>query len=408
MDKLSIKDLPLRGKKVLVRVDFNAPMDAQGHITDPSRILASLPTIQYLIDQKASIILMSHLGRPKGKVQSDLSLKPCAKYLSDRLKTPVLMASDCIGEGVEFLADNLKPGEILMLENLRFHEGEEKPKDHPEFVRSLARLAEYYINDAFGTAHRFHASTAAITEYFPEKAAAGFLLEKEIQFLGDALQHPGHPFFAIIGGAKISSKMGALKALLERVDTLLIGGAMAHTFLRAQGNEIGSSLYEEDQLEQARLLLEESRKKDKHLILPTDLLIANAVQENAETRVISLKEGIPQGWMGVDIGPQTIQTFIEQMQQAKTLFWNGPLGVFEIDPFSKGTEAVAKALAKCSSALTIVGGGDSLAAIHKAGVENQITHLSTGGGASLEYIEFGMLPGIEALSPRTNRAKITL
>lgn len=387
MEKLNLRDLPLKGKKVLMRVDFNVPIDPQGHITDDSRIKASLPSIQYALDQGCSLILMSHLGRPKNK---ELTLKPCAEHLATLLHKPVLFAP----EGSEKkLAADLKPGEILMLENLRFHPGEEDPKAHPEFVKALAQLGDYYVNDAFGTAHRNHASTCSIAAYFPHKAAAGFLLEKEIEFLGKTLNHPERPFVGIIGGAKISTKIGALQALLKKMDVILIGGAMAHTFLKAKKIPIGNSLYEQEFVYQAHYLMNESKRLQKSLILPIDLVITDGIQ----TKIIDVNDGIPENWKGVDIGPKTIQLFKDALQTAKTVLWNGPLGIFEIEAFATGTKAIAEAMAHLH-ATTIVGGGDSLAAIYAAGVADKITHLSTGGGASLEYIEFGTLPGIEALS----------
>lgn len=392
MQKLNLRDLPLKGKKVLMRVDFNVPMDSHGHITDDSRIKASLPSIQYALDQGCSLILMSHLGRPKNK---EFTLKPCADHLASLLHKPVIFAPE---SSEKKLAADLKPGEILMLENLRFHPGEENPEAHPEFVKALAELGDYYVNDAFGTAHRNHASTCAIAKYFSGKAAAGFLLEKEIEFLGKMLNHPERPFVGIIGGAKISTKIGALPSLLKKMDVILIGGAMAHTFLKAKKISVGSSLYEEEFVYQAHFLMNESKRLNKSLLLPIDLVITN----QAEIKVIDVDEGIPEGWQGVDIGPKTIQMFKNALISAKTVLWNGPLGIFEVEAFATGTKAIAEALADLH-ATTIVGGGDSLAAIYAAGVADKITHLSTGGGASLEYIEFGTLPGIEALS-HSNRS----
>lgn len=394
-DKLSISDLPLKGKKVLMRVDFNVPLE-KGRITDLSRLYASLPSIRYALDQGASIILMSHLGRPKGKVQADLSLKPVGKALEELLGVPVIMASDCIGEETETLAKNLKPGQLLLLENLRFHPGEEAPEEYPEFVKALSRLGDVYVDDAFGTAHRFHASTAAIANYFPGKAAAGFLLEKEIEFLQVVL-NPTRPFKVVIGGAKISSKIGTIESLLKKADVLMIGGAMAYTFFKAQGIPIGNSLYEEDCLAKALYLIEEGRRLGVRLLLPIDTVVTQAIRQDAAFYCVEGKQGIPDGWQGVDIGPKTIALFTTELQTAKTVFWNGPLGVFEVEPFSRGTMEIAKVLARID-AVTIVGGGDSLAAIQKSGTGSKITHLSTGGGASLEYIEFGTLPGVEVLS----------
>lgn len=396
MQKLSLTELPIRGKKVLMRVDFNAPIE-NGRITDQSRVLASLPSIRYVLDQGGALILMSHLGRPKGKVNPDLSLKPFAILLEDLLHVKVIMASDCVGPEVEKLAKQLEPGQILLLENLRFHSAEESPKENPEFVKSLAKLGDLYINDAFGTAHRFHASTAAITQYFPGKAAAGFLLEKEIKYLSTALQNPTRPFQVIIGGAKISTKIGTIESLLKKADVLMIGGAMAYTFFKAQGIPIGNSLCEDDQIPKAHYLLEESQKRGVRLLLPIDILAAKEIRQDAESKVVDIQVGIPDGWEGVDIGPKTIKLFTDELQKAKTVLWNGPVGVFEIEAFAKGTMAIAHAVAKLD-AITIIGGGDSLAAIQAAGVGEKISHLSTGGGASLEYIEFGSLVGIEALS----------
>lgn len=397
MQKLSLEDLDIQGKKVLMRVDFNVPLDTLGNITDDSRIVATLPSIRYILQEGGSLILMSHLGRPKGKKETSLSLFPCAQRLEEFLHLPVTMAHDCIGLDVEDLVRDLKPGQIILLENLRFHQGEEAPSEHPEFVEALAKLGDLYVNDAFGTAHRFHASTAAIAKFFQGNAAAGFLLKKEIQFLGETLKNPIRPFYAIIGGAKISTKMGALKALLGKVDSLLIGGAMAYTFLKAQGIDVGDSLYEEDQIGQAHFLLDESRKRGIPLILPCDTLITQTLKQGAPTKVVEIQDGIPKGWEGVDIGPKTLKLFIQEIQKAKTILWNGPLGVFEIEDFAKGTLEFAKAMAHLD-ATKIVGGGDSLAAVQAADVANQMTHLSTGGGATLEYIEFGTLPGIDALS----------
>lgn len=395
--KLSLKDLQLNGKKVLMRVDFNVPMDKQGNITDDTRISTSLPSIRYVLENGGALILMSHLGRPKDKRVPELSLAPIAKHLSILLKKPVLMAPDCVGKDVESMAANLKPGQVMLLENLRFHRGEEHPDEDPEFVRSLAKLGDVYVNDAFGTAHREHASTATIAKFFPDAAAAGFLLEKEIDFLGNALRDPKRPFYAIIGGAKISTKIGVIQALLKKVDALLIGGGMAYTFFKAQGIEIGDSIHEDDLLDKAKEILNISKTSKAKLLLPKDNVIADALKEGAKQQIVEIKNGIPKGFQGVDIGPKTIQEYITLLQDAGTVLWNGPLGVFEVKSFAKGTNAVAKALGK-TNATTIVGGGDSVAALQEAGLAKKISHISTGGGASLEYIEFGTLPGIEALT----------
>jgi phosphoglycerate kinase len=342
------------------------------------------------------------LGRPKGKTPQ-LSLKLCAKRLSELLGIRVQLAPDCIGSEVEKMAEGLQPGQILLLENLRFHGGEEHPNEDPDFAKSLARLGDVYVNDAFGTAHRAHASTAIIAKYFPGKSAAGFLMDKEIQFLSSTLLQPAHPFYAIIGGAKISSKIGVLKALLEKVDALLVGGGMAYTFLKAQGKAIGDSIHEDDLIDEAKDIIETCRKKNVKLLLPIDHVIADKPVNGAASQIIETDHGIPAGYQGVDIGPKTIEAFTKQLQNAKLVFWNGPLGVFEQTDFSVGTRAIAQAIANLPHATTIVGGGDSIAAIEAAGVSDKISHLSTGGGATLEFIEFGTLPGIEALSPAKAR-----
>ncbi len=395
--KLSLTDLPIQGKKVLMRVDFNVPLDKNATITDDTRIAAALPSIRHVLSQGGALILMSHLGRPKEKKVPELSLAPCAKRLAELLQQPVLIAPDCIGPEVEAMARTLKPGQVLLLENLRFHRGEEHPDDDPEFAKKLAQLGDFYVNDAFGTAHRAHSSTATIARYFPGKAAAGFLMEKEIRFLGEALLKPARPFYAIIGGAKISSKIGVLKALIPKVDALLIGGGMAYTFFKAQGWAIGDSICEDEWLNEARSIMEACRAKGVKLLLPVDNVMADQPRNGAHTKIIDPQQGIPAGFQGVDIGPGTIRLFTQQLQDAATVFWNGPLGIFEQSDFAKGTQAIAKVVAQLH-ATTIVGGGDSIAALQAAGLADKITHLSTGGGASLEFIEQGTLPGIEALS----------
>ncbi len=364
-----------------------------------ARIRASLPTIQYILDHGGAVILMSHLGRPKDKVTPELSLAPCAARLSQLLHKPVAMASDCIGSDVVNRVAKLKAGEILLLENLRFHRGEEHPEEDPDFVKQLASLGDVYVNEAFGSAHRAHASTAVITEYFPGKAAAGFHMQEEMNYIGSALLNPKRPFYAILGGAKISSKFGVIKALMKKADTLLIGGAMTYTFLKAKGVGVGSSLYEEDFVQAAKEILNEASRSSCRLLLPEDIVVAKEIKPDAPNKVVKSQEGIPDGYEGVDIGPETIQRYSKEIQKAATVFWNGPVGVFECPPFNKGTVAIARALADCS-AVKIVGGGDSLAAVEAAGVADRMDHLSTGGGASLEYIEFGKLPGIEALSEK--------
>lgn len=397
MQKLSLKDLFIPGKKALVRVDFNVPQDKNGMITDDTRIRASLPTIQYILDHDGIPVLMSHLGRPKEKPTPELSLLPCANRLSELLGRPVKMAPDCIGPEVEKMVSGLKKGEVLLLENLRFHKGEERPDEDPDFARQLAKLGDLYVNDAFGTAHRAHASTAKIAEYFPDAAGAGFLLEKEIRFLGEALLNPKRPFYAILGGAKISTKIGVIKSLLKKVDGLFIGGGMAYTFYKAQGLSIGNSLHEDDQINEAKEILALTSKGKVKFFLPLDTLIADKMSNEANTEIVEASKGIPDGWQGVDIGPKTIDLFSKELKNAATILWNGPLGVFEIPKFSKGTLEIAHILSDMP-ATTIVGGGDSIAALQKAEVADKISHVSTGGGASLEYIEFGTLPGIEALS----------
>lgn len=397
-NKLSIAHLQLKGKRVLMRVDFNVPTDAEGQITDGTRIKASLPSIKYVLDNGGKLILMSHLGRPKNTPSPHFSLAPCAKYLSELLQKPVIMAPDCIGTAVEQLAKEMKPGQLMLLENLRFHRGEENPEEEEGFVEQLARLGDVYINDAFGTAHRAHASTAVIAKFFPGKAAAGFLMEKEIEFLNRVTKNPKRPFYAIIGGAKISSKIGILKALLQKVDALFIGGGMAFTFLKAQGIEIGNSIHEDTLLDEAKEILKASNQNNVKLFLPKDIVIADRIDEDAIPRTIDVQNGIPAGFQGVDIGPKTIEEYIKAIKNAATVFWNGPMGIFEVKKFANGTFAIARALGELTNATTIVGGGESVAAVEEAGASNKLTHISTGGGASLEFIEFGTLPGIEALS----------
>jgi len=399
MSILRLQDLPIEGKKILIRVDFNVPIDREGNITDDTRIRSTLPTIQYILDHGGSVILMSHLGRPKGKKEPRFSLAPCAKRLAELLGKPVEMAPDCVGEKVEEMARDLPAGSILMLENLRFYPAEEKPEQDPQFAIDLAKLADLYVNDAFGTAHRAHSSTATIAKLFPGKAAAGLLLEKEIDFLGEAFDQPKHPFYAVIGGAKVSTKLAVLHSLLEKVDALFIGGGMAYTFFKAQGIPIGDSLCEDKEIPKAQEFLELAKEKNIPLFFPKDLVIADKFSENAETKVIEAADGVPIGYQGMDSGPVTRTEWANTLQNAQMIFWNGPLGVFEFPPFAKGTEAMAKTLAALP-ATTIIGGGDSVAAINKLGIAEKFNHISTGGGACLEYIEQGNLPGIEALSKK--------
>lgn len=391
MDKKTVRDLDVAGKKVLVRVDFNVPLNDKGEITDDTRITASLPTIQYLLEQKAAVILMAHLGRPKGQVKPELSLAPVAKHLGKLLGKKILFAPDCVGEAAQAAASKLKPGNILLLENLRFHKEEEK--NDMEFAEKLASLADLYVNDGFGVSHRAHASVEGVTHFLP--AAEGFLLEKEIQYVGQAVTNPLHPFVAIIGGAKVSDKIGVISNLLDKVDTLLIGGGMANTFLAAQGYKMGKSLVEEDKLDLAKELLAKAKKNKVNMLLPTDLVMAAAFAPDAE-HVTEKVKNLNQAYMALDIGAETSKAYAEALADAKMIVWNGPMGVFEMDAFCKGTEAVAKAVAK-SRATSIVGGGDSVAAIEKLGLAKRITHISTGGGASLEYLEGKVLPGVAAL-----------
>lgn len=395
MTKLFIEDLPLAGKKVLMRVDFNVPLDKERHVVDPTRIEAALPSIRYVLDNGGALILMSHLGRPDNTYCPELSLAPIAKTLAALLSTPVKMAPDCIGDKVSEMVQGLKMGEVLLLENLRFHRAEEHPEEDPSFAQKLASYADFYVNDAFGTAHRKHSSTFTVASFFPGKAAAGYLLEKEIQFLGQILTNPHHPFLALIGGAKISTKIGVINALLKKVDRLLIGGGMAYTFLKARGFDIGHSLLEENFIPLARTLLKEHGDK---IVLPVDCLAAEECSENVRAQIVNFSEGFPEGYQGLDIGPATLENFKSILKEGKTILWNGPFGVYELDQFAGGTQSLARYIAQLP-AIKIVGGGDLIAAVRQAGVSDKMTHISTGGGATLEYIEFGTLPGVDALSP---------
>lgn len=397
MNKLSLKQLDVKNKKVLLRVDLNVPVNKEGIITDNTRIKEALDSIQYILRNKGSVILMSHLGRPKGKPDPKLSLEPCAKALASLLKHPVLMAKDCIGPSAQNLAACLQPNQILLLENLRFDPAEETPSSNPEFAKKLASFGDLYVNDAFGTAHREHSSTTTITKYFPGKSAMGFLMQKEINSLSSLIKNPQHPFYAIVGGAKISNKLGALKSLLKKIDGLFIGGGMAYTLLKAQGYQIGNSIYEEEQLDEALQLIQSCKDQKLPLWLPVDLLIADNFSKDANSKYIQVNQGISDGWEGMDIGKETIAIWEKKLIKAATIFWNGPLGVFEFPAFAKGTEAIARCIAS-SKTLSIVGGGDSIAAINQMHLANYFSHISTGGGASLEYLEFGHLPGIDRLS----------
>lgn len=399
MEKLRLSDLNLKGQKVLMRVDFNVPLDKECHISDNTRILLALPSIQYILSKGASLILMSHLGRPEGKYTKEFSLTPCANALSALLKKEVIMAPDCLSQQTKQLALSLKAGQILLLENLRFYEAEETPSKDPNFAKELASLANIYIDDAFGSAHRAHSSIATITKYFPNKAAMGFLMEKELNFLQETLKNPKRPFYAILGGAKIGSKIGVFTSLLSKVDGLFIGGGMAFTFLKAMGLEIGKSLYDPNMLDTAKEFLETAKKKQVHFFLPSDVVIASSFENTSQSKTILIKDGIPNDWMGMDIGPKTLETWKLKLKEASTIFWNGPLGVFEFSNFSNGTFNIARLLASLQ-ALTIVGGGDSVSAVNSLGLKDQFTHVSTGGGASLELIEYGHLPGIDALSDK--------
>ena len=394
MNKLTIKDLELRGKRVFIRVDFNIPIK-DSVITDDTRIKEALPTINYAVEKGARIILASHLGRPKGKVDEKYSLKPVAKHLGKLLGKEVKMANDCIGTEVSLLANNLRDGELLLLENLRFHKEEEANDEG--FSKQLASIAELYVDDAFGSAHRAHASVAGITKFIP-KAASGFLMEKEIEYLSRAVSNPEKPFVAILGGAKVSDKIGVIENLLDKVNSLIIGGGMAYTFLKAEGINIGKSLLEEDKIGLAKEIKAKARDKNVRILLPVDNIAAKELKEDSPSKIV-LNNEIPDDYICVDIGPKTISAFISVLKDAKTTLWNGPLGVFEIKSFSKGTLAIANAIAE-TKALSIVGGGDSVAAIKSLGLEKKFSHLSTGGGASLEFLEGKKLPGIECLSDK--------
>lgn len=394
MSKKTVKDIDLKGKKVFVRCDFNVPMDENKNITDNRRIVAALPTIKYLIEQNCKIILSSHLGRPKGEVKPEYSLEPVAAELSRLLGQEVLMAKDVIGESAKTLAANLQEGQVMLLENVRFHR--EETDNEPEFAKELASMAEIFVNDAFGTAHRAHASTEGVSHYLP--SVSGFLIEKELKFLGDSLNNPERPFVAILGGAKVSDKIGVIDSLLEKVDTLMIGGGMAYTFFKAQGYNVGNSLCEPDKCDLALNLMEKAKSKGVKLLLPVDTKIGKEFKPDTESKTVAWTE-IPDEWEGFDIGEKTIEMFKEELKTAKTVVWNGPLGLFEFDQFAIGTNEIAKALAEID-ATTIIGGGDSAAAVEKAGLAEKMTHISTGGGASLEFLEGKKLPGIECLQDK--------
>ena len=396
MKKLSINDLNLKDKKVLVRVDFNVPLDENLKVTDDIRIVSSLPTIKKIISDGGKAILMSHLGRPKGKVNPKYSLKPAAEKLGELLGKEVTLVPDCIGGGVKQIVDNMKVGDVVLLENLRFHEEEEK--NDPGFAKQLSEFGEVYINDAFGSAHRAHASTEGVTKYI-DKCAAGYLMQKELEYLGSAVSSPAKPYCAILGGAKISGKIDVINNLLDKVDSMLIGGGMAFTFFKAQGKEIGKSLLEEEKLELAKELLEKVKGMNVKFLLPVDIVVADEFKNESPSEAVSV-DNVTSGKMGLDIGPETVKLFKDEIMKSKTIVWNGPMGVFEMPNFAEGTFEIAKALAEATSngAVTVVGGGDSSAAISKAGLEDKVSHVSTGGGASLEFLEGKTLPGVAALT----------
>lgn len=394
MNKKTVKDIDLKDKKVLVRCDFNVPMDENKNITDNRRIVSALPTIKYLLEQNCKVVLCSHLGRPKGEFKPEYSLKPVAQELSKLLGKEVIMANDVIGNDAKEKAQNLKNGEILLLENVRFHR--EETDNEPNFAKELASFGEIFVNDAFGTAHRAHASTEGVTKYLP--AVSGFLIEKELKFLGNALENPERPLVSILGGSKVSDKIGVIDSLLQKVDVLLIGGGMAYTFYKALGHKVGNSICEDDKIDLAKELMETAKAKNVKMLLPIDNKLGKEFSNDTETMIVN-REEIPDGWEGLDIGPKTIELYSEELKKAKTIIWNGTVGVAEFDLFATGTNELAKVISE-TDAITIIGGGDTAAAVQKAGVADKMTHVSTGGGASLEFLEGKKLPGIEALQDK--------
>ncbi len=394
LNKKTVEDIEVAGKKVLVRCDFNVPFDSEGNISDPKRIIGALKTIRYLLDNKAKVILCSHLGRPKGEFKPEYSLKPVADYLTKELGFEVKLATDVIGESAQALAANVKEGEAVMIENVRFHK--EETKNDPEFSKALASLAEIYVNDAFGTAHRAHASTAGVADYLP--AVCGYLIQKEIAIMGGALADPKRPFVAILGGAKVSDKIGVITNLLDKCDTIIIGGGMAYTFSKAMGGEIGDSICEDDKIDLAKEIMAKAEAKGVKLLLPVDNRLGDAFSPEANVQLAETGK-IPAGWQGLDIGPKTEELYAEAVKNAGTVVWNGPMGVSEWEKFASGTIAVAKAVAE-SGAVSIIGGGDSAAAVEKLGFADKMTHISTGGGASLEFLEGLELPGIACLNEK--------
>jgi phosphoglycerate kinase len=396
IDKQFIEDLTLEGRRVLTRVDFNVPLNEELKITDNGRITGALPTIRHIIKQGGKAVLMSHLGRPAGEIVERMSLKPAAEELSVLLGQKVTLAPDCVGEEVETLVKSMQNGDVILLENLRFHKAE--TKNETEFCKELGKLGDVYVNDAFGTAHRAHASTSGVTEFIAE-SAVGYLISKELQFLGSAISEPIRPFTAILGGAKVSDKIKVIEKILDKVQTLIIGGGMACTFMKAQGHKIGASLLEEDSLDYANELINKAQEKGVELLLPIDAVIADRFDKNAETRLVTAEEGAPEGWLILDIGPQSTEIFCEAVLRSRTILWNGPMGVFEMEVFAKGTFAIAQSLAEATDkgTVTIIGGGDSAAAIKQFGLSGRITHVSTGGGASLEFLEGKELPGVSII-----------